>query len=203
MSMNDHIAVLDKAGNILIVNRSWLDFARENNVSSLELVGEGINYLEACRSASEDSDKTSQRALRGIQAVLDGSQKKFELEYPCHSPSEQRWFIMRVIPFKGEKGGVIVVHRDVTEKKLAEEKARKQYIAYTINKKNFCGIVVRQVGLWVYLDINKSDLKDPENVTEDCSKIGHWATGDTRFDIKGVEDIDYAILLIKQVYEKF
>jgi len=37
--MKDHIAVLDKPGYILSVNKSWLDFAAENDVSSLKLVG--------------------------------------------------------------------------------------------------------------------------------------------------------------------
>ena len=52
MSMRDHIAVLDKAGNILSVNKSWLDFASRNAVGSPEVIGEGINYLEVCRRAS-------------------------------------------------------------------------------------------------------------------------------------------------------
>jgi PAS domain S-box-containing protein len=126
MSLQDHLAVLDADGIILSVNQSWLDFARENDVSSLELVGEGINYLDVCRNVTKYPDKTSQEAFHGIQQVLKGSREYFELEYPCHSPSEQRWFLMKVIPFKGEKGGVVVAHTNITARKQAEEELRKK-----------------------------------------------------------------------------
>ena len=130
MSMKDHIAVLDKAGQIMSVNSSWLEFARENDVSSLELVGEGINYLEVCRRAANDSDETAQQALCGIMAVLDDSQGHFELEYPCHSSSAQRWFLMSVIPFKGEKGGVVIGHTDISLRKKADKELRQAELNY-------------------------------------------------------------------------
>jgi PAS domain S-box-containing protein len=126
VSMQDHIAVLDIGGNILSVNQSWLDFAMENDVSSMELVGEGVNYLNICQSVTEVPDKASQKAFHGIQQVLSGSQEYFELEYPCHSPSEERWFLMKVIPFKGEKGGVIVAHTNITVRKKAEDELKKK-----------------------------------------------------------------------------
>ena len=126
MSMTDHIAVLDKNGDILSVNESWLDFARTNDVSSPELVGEGINYLDVCRRVADDSEDFAQRTLRGIQSVLNGKVEQLELEYPCHSPAEQRWFLMRVVPYRGEMGGAVVSHNDITARKLAEEKAKKR-----------------------------------------------------------------------------
>ncbi len=129
-SMKDHIAVLDKAGHILSVNSSWFEFARKNDVSSLELVGEGVDYLEVCRRASKDLDETAQQALGGIKAVLDGSQEYFELEYPCHSPSMKRWFLMTVIPFKGEKEGVVIAHKDISLQRKAERQLRKAEINY-------------------------------------------------------------------------
>jgi signal transduction histidine kinase len=121
MSMKDHIVVLNKAGQILSANSSWFEFARKNDVSSLKLISEGVNYLEVCRRASDDTDETAQKALGGIEEVLSGSQEHFALEYPCHSPSMQRWFLMNVIPFKGEKGGAVVAHTDISSRKKAEK----------------------------------------------------------------------------------
>jgi transcriptional regulator of aromatic amino acid metabolism len=40
-SLNFHIAVLDREGNILGVNESWLRFARENNADFLDRIGTG------------------------------------------------------------------------------------------------------------------------------------------------------------------
>ena len=121
MSMKDHIVVLDQAGQILSANNSWFEFARKNDVSSLNLIGEGANYLDVCRRASDGTDETAQKALGGIQAVLTGSRDHFALEYPCHSPSTQRWFLMNVIPFKGENGGAVVSHTDISLRKKAED----------------------------------------------------------------------------------
>ncbi len=131
MSMTDHIVVLGKAGQILSANSSWFEFARKNDVPSLKLVGDGVNYLEACRRASEDSDESAQKALSGIEAVLEGSQDHFALEYPCHSPLMQRWFLMNVIPFKGEKGGVVIAHTDISARKKAEIQLRQAELDYS------------------------------------------------------------------------
>ncbi|MCK5722883.1 MAG: PAS domain S-box protein, partial [Gammaproteobacteria bacterium] len=125
MSLPEHIAVLDREGNILTVNQSWIQFARENDANSLDGVGPGVNYLKICREASDSGDETVVEALDGIRSVLDGSSELFELEYPCDSPTEKRWFLMTVTPFQGQKGGVIVAHINITSRKRAEEEMRK------------------------------------------------------------------------------
>jgi transcriptional regulator with PAS, ATPase and Fis domain len=120
MSLQTHIAVLDKKGTILDVNESWMRFARENEATSMDRVGPGVNYLEVCQRSSEADDESAKEAIEGIRRVLDGSHERFELEYPCHSPSEQRWFLMSVMPLRGLEGGVVVAHTDITERKEAE-----------------------------------------------------------------------------------
>lgn len=50
----------------------------------------------------------------------------FSYEYPCHSPSEQRWFMMRVVPVRGVKDLFVVSHQVITERKLAEERVELQ-----------------------------------------------------------------------------
>ena len=53
--------------------------------------------------------------------MLDGTLHNFVLEYPCHSPSEKRWFLMSVTPLLGERGGAVVTHTDITTRKQIEE----------------------------------------------------------------------------------
>jgi transcriptional regulator with GAF, ATPase, and Fis domain len=118
-SLTYHIAVLDRQGTVLDVNESWMRFARENDATSLERIGRGINYLDVCRRSSESGDALAQAALEGLRSVLEGSRDNFDLEYPCDAPTNKRWFMMRVIPFSGLKGGAIVSHIDNTEQKLA------------------------------------------------------------------------------------
>ena len=118
-SLTYHIAVLDRQGTILDVNESWMRFARENDATPLERIGRGINYLDVCRRSSESGDALAQAALEGLRSVLERSRDNFDLEYPCDAPTNKRWFMMRVIPFSGLKGGAIVSHIDNTEQKLA------------------------------------------------------------------------------------
>ena len=95
-SLAANIAVLDREGHIIAVNEAWKRFAYENDGAAVaDCVG--VNYLQVCRDAQESGDG-GWAALNGIQAVLDGTLHNFVLEYPCHSPSEKRWFLMSATP---------------------------------------------------------------------------------------------------------
>lgn len=80
------------------------------------------------------------------------------------------------------------------------EKPLKHYIAYEMDR-NFAEIVVQANALKIYLDISKEDINDPGEFVEDCTQVGHWATGDCVFKISSMDDIEYALSLIKQSYE--
>ncbi len=119
-----HTAVLDRSGIIILVNDAWTAFALANGAPGSISVAVGANYLETCRKAAS-TDPQADRALSGIRAVLNGSIPLFEMEYPCHSPHEQRWFLMTVAPFaSGRQGGVIVSHSNITARNLAEQALR-------------------------------------------------------------------------------
>ena len=118
------MAVLDTRGNILTVNQAWVDFARSQGLESLATVGVGSGYLEACRVATVQSDPYAEAALAGIESVIDGSSDFFELEYPCHSPTEKRWFHMTVSRLRTSEGGVVVLHRNISDRRQAEEQLR-------------------------------------------------------------------------------
>jgi PAS domain S-box-containing protein len=68
----------------------------------------------------------------GIEAVLDGRLDEFSVEYPCHSPDRPRWFVMHVNPIQTLDGGVVVVHTDVTQRKLAEMAQRDSEIRLSL-----------------------------------------------------------------------
>jgi predicted transport protein len=76
----------------------------------------------------------------------------------------------------------------------------KKYVAFC-TKRNFCEVVVWVSKLTIYLDIPLSNLDDPEKIAEDCSTIGHWATGETRLQLFRGEDMEYALNLINQSYQ--
>lgn len=124
-SMKEHIAVIDQEGWIVYVNRSWANFSVDNHCSvGLDWLTQ--NYLQVCDAAAEQGDDFGVRASQGIRSMLAYEIEEFSLEYPCHSPQQKRWFILRVSPFElaGERF-LVVAHQDVTERKLAEEAVQK------------------------------------------------------------------------------
>lgn len=125
-SLEDQIAVIDQAGNILEVNLAWQNFGVENGLPS-GYACVGHNYLEAVSDAFAAGDALADEALQGIADVLAGKLEFFRLEYPCHSPDEKRWFTMRVTALHGDESGdlFVVSHHNVTQRKLAEERVEE------------------------------------------------------------------------------
>jgi signal transduction histidine kinase len=116
------MAVLDQDGTIVFVNAAWQSFARENGAAFLAETSVGCNYLAVCDQAKGDRSELAREAREGIAAVLAGTLPLFTLEYPCHSPTELRWFLLYVTPLPGRMGQAVVAHLTITERKLLEER---------------------------------------------------------------------------------
>jgi len=120
-SLTSNVALLDDRGTIIYVNAAWKRFAVENTSDGKETDFIGVNYLAACQTKSQFQDATiAKQAIEGIRSVIEGRQPIFTLEYPCHSPQQLRWFILRATRLNSEKGGAVIAHQDITERKLAE-----------------------------------------------------------------------------------
>jgi PAS domain-containing protein len=122
-ALHEHIAVLDAFGDIVAVNRAWSEFCVINGGSPAAW-GVGSSYCEVCwRAERVHHDPDAARVNLGIRAVLAGTQKLFTLEYPCHSPTERRWFLMTVTPLvmDGAVRGAVVAHLNITRRKQLEE----------------------------------------------------------------------------------
>ena len=121
-SMMANIAVVDRHGTIIAINDGWERFARENGAENMmSTLSVGANYLEVCQRAAKESDSQVQDVLDGLRAVLDHSRPTYKHEYPCHSPSEHRWFTMQVSPLSREEGGAVIAQINITERKRAEQ----------------------------------------------------------------------------------
>mgnify|MGYP001403059748 CR=1 FL=1 len=117
-SLNTRIAVIDDRGEISLVNHAWVRFAQESGDPDSTTTGIGVNYLIATQRAMEAGDESAEPAFKGIHAVLNGSRPQFELKYPCHSPTEEHWYLMRVTPLVGG-GGAVIAHIDITAQHFA------------------------------------------------------------------------------------
>ena len=113
-ALAEHIAVLNTHGVITLVNQAWQRFAAENGDAKLEQSCIGVNYLAVCRGMHEPPDDTAGAAQQGVRDVLEGRRALFSLEYPCHSPSEERWFVMHVSRVGGAHPGAVISHVNIT-----------------------------------------------------------------------------------------
>ena len=122
-SISDEIAVLDKDGVIIAVNGPWRRFAAENappGADTLSTVDVGANYLDAGRAGGPPDDELAEAIRDGVRSVLDRRLPVFQAEYPCHTPTRERWFSMRVTPMQLGAGAAVVVHSDITARREAE-----------------------------------------------------------------------------------
>ena len=116
------VCVLDEDGVIRATNRAWRDFACENG-GAPRAIGDGSNYLAVCESfaAALPKDLGHRELVAQLRAILNGDIDSFQLSYPCHSPTEARWFEARFTRFPGTgPRRIAVVHLDVTTFKQAE-----------------------------------------------------------------------------------
>jgi hypothetical protein len=115
--VSDNVAVLDTHGKIVFSNMAWQRFALAYSPhpgTTTPHTDVGCNYLEVASRCINPQDASGQ-ALDGIRAVLSGEIEVFCLTYPCHTPTEQRWFTMSVSPLEWEgQRGALVKHSDTT-----------------------------------------------------------------------------------------
>mgnify|MGYP006429412111 CR=1 FL=1 len=116
------MAILDEDADILSVNAEWRRFGAANGGATDGYVG--YNYLNVCRAA-DDTDAADAHGL--IRAVLAGERRNGQLEYPCHAPTEHRWFLMQVWSFDdGGRFRVAVMHLNITRRRRLEDALRER-----------------------------------------------------------------------------
>jgi EAL domain-containing protein (putative c-di-GMP-specific phosphodiesterase class I) len=135
-SLMANIAVLNAEGEIIMTNRAWAGFAIENG--AIASAGEQ-NYLAVSDAAA--GEETAVEASAGLRAIISGRLAEFSLEYPCHSPTAERWYLMHATRYTGPgEARVVVVHVDVTSRVVSqralvsERKAREEDIQHDVEE---------------------------------------------------------------------
>jgi len=125
-ALTSQICVVDPDGVIFAVNLAWTQFTAAN-FSGQVRDHIGVNYLNVCRHSVGPASEEAPHFLNGLCAVLRGEREFFQIEYPCHSPKEMRWFIARVSPLRRRSSsiehaniGAVVSHMNITDRKLIE-----------------------------------------------------------------------------------
>lgn len=176
-SLDSHICVLDEYGIILMVNKAWKHFAAENSPSPTDYLGVGVNYLSTCENVQGEDAEVTSRFSNGINAILKGERESFTLEYPCHSPDEERWFIVTATKLISDNsyGQVVVAHQNITKRMQLEKEQR--YLQDQLNQiakaeslgvmagaiahnfNNILGAVIGNLELALGMQKNKENLR--------------------------------------------
>jgi diguanylate cyclase (GGDEF)-like protein len=122
-ALTSHICVVDRGGVIVAVNQAWKEFTAANSNGPVAN-HVGVSYLDVCRASTGLAALEAPEFMLGLRSVLVGERDLFQIEYPCHSPTELRWFVARVSPLRRRDStageGAVVSHMNITDRKLAE-----------------------------------------------------------------------------------
>lgn len=124
-TVKSNIAVVNNKFEIVYVNKSWIDFGIENGVCpSYEWLGE--NYVVSIEPSALDGDEFTMTLLHQFSKLASGDISEFELEYPCHSETEDRWFIMQISSFDSAMSRYFVIsHQNITERVKLELESKR------------------------------------------------------------------------------
>jgi C4-dicarboxylate-specific signal transduction histidine kinase len=118
-SMRNSVAITDSDGVVIDANEAWMTTTRQSDECRLDGVARHGNYLARHReNASRDSNAA--KLAGGLEAILTGARKSFEMEYACRSGDETKWFSIAVVPLWGEQRGAVITHADITRRKSEE-----------------------------------------------------------------------------------
>ncbi|PWC39398.1 PAS domain S-box protein [Azospirillum sp. TSO35-2] len=115
------IAVLDRSGRIVSVNRAWAEAGSENIFLGQGCIV-GDNYLDHC-GRGEAADPQADAVMDSLRTLLNQGGPPVSAEYVT---TNQHWFRCLAAPMPaGPFGGTVLMHIDVTEIKSMEAALRK------------------------------------------------------------------------------
>lgn len=119
-SLSSYIAVIDRNGFIISLNESWKKAAMQIDAGTLFKAFSGENYFELCEKSMNEGNSFAEKVLSGLKSVLNKDMIRFEIEYPCHTNEEKRWFVVSASGFEGDNQKAVLRFVDITERKRSE-----------------------------------------------------------------------------------
>lgn len=149
----------------------------------------GFNRIET--NSDVDINTTSSNEENVVKQVSKEVVKIDEEYHLNKSKNRPEWVIELYYKIKER---ILQLGDDIEVKPLKQTIGFKRY-------KTFTDLIIYNKGIGVLLNMNKGELDDPLEKTEDLSEKGHWGNGDYRIWLKNEEDFEYTVDLIKQSYK--
>ncbi len=129
-SLQSEVCIIDAEGFIVGANEPWDRFWANNDGSSDTKGWEGVNYFDACQPQKMpgEDDASPTEVVTGIKDVLAGKADRYIAEYPCHSPTEKRWFRVTATPLARmnelPSKRAVIRHMLITDQRMASDALR-------------------------------------------------------------------------------
>jgi nitrogen-specific signal transduction histidine kinase/GAF domain-containing protein len=120
------VALVDSEGAVLWLNDAWRRLAARSGAPLSSGVEEGTNYLELCRRVAALTKNGLEPLPDGLKAVLEARRTEFSCEYDCSTPAEERCHELLVETLQDDTAGLLVLHRDITQRKRLQAEAHQQ-----------------------------------------------------------------------------
>lgn len=126
-SLDAHIAVTDEKGSIVVINKAWESFVKENSTEFCRIHEGtiGLSYKEIYQISKNHSEEKLNITIEGISKVLNSEIDQITFEYICDTKSGERCFLVNVTPLKLENSGVVISQTDITQLKNIEKEREK------------------------------------------------------------------------------
>jgi diguanylate cyclase (GGDEF)-like protein len=135
-SVNNPMVVLDREGNIVDANPAWAAL-REGfrDVEDQDDDDSAGSYF----SLMWPSVRSGEQSLSDeVHEVLSGHVEAVEVDVPIEQGARRRWFAVRATPLRGTRGGAVVVHTDITERKRSLDE-----LEFKASRDNLTGLLNR------------------------------------------------------------
>ncbi len=121
-TMDANVAVIDRDGRILYVNRAWRAAGGDAAPSPMNL-DVGANYFDACSAAERAGVTAAAAALVGMRQVLRGESARFAYDYTNEGPAGETWYRLHVVPLSPNESGLAIAHYNITPARLGDRSA--------------------------------------------------------------------------------
>lgn len=143
--ISPQVAMVDFEGNIIYVNRTWVTAG----AARFERSWTGDNYFDVCRRAIVNGDPIAAAVYHAMRQVASGDTKSERIDYPCHSPTEQRWFEVLISRIEDADVPVLLVsHTNITARKIAARKLTRAALEDSLtglaNRRHFDSLINRE-----------------------------------------------------------
>ena len=115
---------LDKGGRITHVNEAWRSYARGNGAAEEVIQGVGLDYRFAAAAAGASGGPPIAEA---VAELVGGARDHLSAVYPCHAPTELRWFRIDGKRIAADEA-VVLLHTNITDQHVAEARLRAQSV---------------------------------------------------------------------------